>query len=210
MNPIDSALKLIEILATIAFALTGIIEARKKKMDLIGVYMVSMVTAFGGGTVRDMCIQHYPLFWIRNDEYPIGLLALCVCSMLVATQRTWNTVWMVRLLGVLDAFGLGLFCATGVQYALQAHCGMFVSVLMGVITATFGGVIRDVLCNEIPNVFKPTELYATCAFVGAASQVACLNVGMSDITALVVATGIAAFIRILAMFYDITLPKPLS
>jgi uncharacterized membrane protein YeiH len=160
-----SLLNTIEVLGIFAFAITGIIEARRKEMDLIGTYSVSMITAFGGGTLRDVLISHYPLFWIENYNYPIFILALSVVSIFLLRKRSFGKP-MLMTLGILDAMGLGLFSAVGTSYALAADVYWFNAVLIGVVTGVFGGVMRDVICNEVPVFFKQSQLYATCAFFG--------------------------------------------
>ncbi len=160
-------LNTIEILGIFAFALTGIIEARSKQMDIIGTYAVAMVTAFGGGTLRDVLINHYPLFWIENFRYPIFILILAIISIFILRKKSGLGKIVLLLLALLDALGLGLFTAIGVSYALGSGVFWFNAVLIGVVTAVFGGVMRDIICNEVPVFFKQSQLYATCSFFGA-------------------------------------------
>mgnify|MGYP002867128593 CR=1 FL=1 len=162
----EAFLKTIEILGIFAFAITGIIEARRKQMDIIGTYSVAMVTAFGGGTLRDLLIGHYPLFWMQNYNYPLFILGLSVISILFLRKSAGFSKPIIFLLGILDALGLGLFSAVGTSYALSAGVFWFNAVLIGVVTGVFGGVLRDIICNEVPVFFKQSQLYATCSFVG--------------------------------------------
>lgn len=162
----DTLLKTIEILGIFAFAITGIIEARRKQMDIIGTYAVAMITAFGGGTIRDLIINRYPLFWIENYNYPLFILVLSVISIFILRKKNIFSQPVILLLGILDALGLGLFAAIGTSYALSAGVFWFNAVIIGVITGVFGGVMRDVICNEVPVFFKQSQLYATCAFFG--------------------------------------------
>ncbi|KXK54283.1 MAG: hypothetical protein UZ05_CHB002000937, partial [Chlorobi bacterium OLB5] len=162
----DTLLKPIEILGIFAFAITGIIEARRKQMDIVGTYSVAMVTAFGGGTLRDLLTGNYPLFWIKNYTYPLMILVLAVISIFILRKSISISKPVLMLLGILDAMGLGLFSAAGASYALSLGMFWFNAVLIGVVTGVFGGVLRDVICNEVPLFFKQSQLYATCAFVG--------------------------------------------
>lgn len=168
-------LNTIEILGIFAFALTGIIEARRKQMDIIGTYAVAMVTAFGGGTLRDVLINHYPLFWIENFRYPVFILLLAVVSIFVLRKSLELNKVVLMLLALLDALGLGLFTAIGVSYSLNSGVFWFNAVLIGVVTAVFGGVMRDVICNEVPVFFRQSQLYATCSFFGALLFVLLIN-----------------------------------
>ncbi|WP_153109303.1 trimeric intracellular cation channel family protein [Propionivibrio limicola] len=154
--------KLVEAVGVFAFALSGLIEARRRDMDLVGLFVVALVAAFGGGTLRDLLLDRTPLFWIEHDIYAIAILGLATFFALVpATGRFPQSFLLIA-----DALGLGLFSIAGAGYALEAGTSTFIAALMGTITGTFGGVIRDVLCNELPSLFQQTPLYATCAFVG--------------------------------------------
>ena len=162
---VSNSIVLVELLGVLAFAFTGIIEARKKGMDLVGVYTVSMITAFGGGTIRDLLIGNYPLYWIEHSSYAIMLLGFTVASLLLGAAFYENKQ-VNNAFEALDTLGLGLFSTAGASVAQQAGCDFYISLLLGVVTAVFGGIFRDIDCNEIPKVFHRNELYATCALVG--------------------------------------------
>ncbi len=202
----EALLKTIEILGIFAFAITGIIEARRKQMDIIGTYSVAMVTAFGGGTLRDLLIAHYPLFWMQNYNYPIFILALSVFSIFILRKKESFSPSVVMLLGVLDALGLGLFSAVGTSYALSAGVYWFNAVLIGVITGVFGGVMRDVICNEVPVFFKQSQLYATCSFVGSLIFVILANYfPVESVFPLISCIAAAFILRIISIKYNIQL-----
>lgn len=205
---ISFAILFIEVAGTLTFAVTGIMEARRKKMDLIGVYTVAMVTAFGGGTLRDVFLQRYPLFWIHNDHYPVIILVLSLLSLLIQKQLFTGVIW-ITLINIMDALGLGLFSASGTAITLQLGYSWYIAAIMGVITATFGGVVRDILCNEIPNVFQPTQLYATCAFMGALGYIVGKQLGLPYQLALGAGILAGAGTRITAMLLNVALPKHL-
>lgn len=200
-------LKIVEILAVVAAALSGIIEARRKNMDIIGVYFVALVTAFGGGTVRDVLLNRSPLFWIEHGNYPLIILGLSLMAVIFFRHGIQEGRWLFWTMNILDALGLGLFATVGAEYAFHSRCNFFICTLMGVITGVFGGVIRDVLCNEIPSVFRRnTQLYATCAFVGANIYLltffATFNHGMAIIPGMLS----TFFLRMLALKYNLKLP----
>jgi uncharacterized membrane protein YeiH len=199
-------LKLIEILGIFAFAITGIIEARRKQMDIIGTYSVAMITAFGGGTLRDLLINRYPMFWIENYTYPILILALSVISIFILRKKSSFGKPVLFILNALDALALGLFSAVGTSYAIGMGVHWFTAVLIGVVTGVFGGVLRDIICNEVPVVFTQSQLYATCSFLGSLSFVIMINFFPYDsVTPLVSCIAITAILRFLSIRYNIQL-----
>ncbi|MDM0067987.1 trimeric intracellular cation channel family protein [Variovorax sp. J31P207] len=155
----------IEAAATLAFAISGLIEAARKRLDAVGVVMVAGLAAFGGGTLRDVLLDRRPFFWVEHAGWLWLLLALCVAAMLFLRDRHFALT--ERAMQWPDALGLGLFTATGTQIALGASMPPIVAVLMGMMTAVFGGVLRDIVCNEIPRAFSDHQPYAICSFVGA-------------------------------------------
>lgn len=201
----NTLIKTIEIIGIFAFALTGIYEARKKGMDIIGVYAVAMITAFGGGSLRDVILNRHPLFWIEHYSYTVLLLALSVVTVLVI-RNFFAINRFVKAVLVLDALGLGLFSASGASVADQLGSHWFISAILGVTTGVFGGVMRDIICNEIPHVFTRTELYATCAFAGACAYLAIAAAGGNEIAAVLVCIAVTFVLRLLAIRYKIRLP----
>lgn len=159
-----SLIKIIEILAILSGAFSGFIEARSKKMDVVGVFTVAFITAFGGGTLRDILLDKRPLFWVTHQEYAILIFLLALVAAPVIT--TLRRIVSERLIVVADALGLGLFSIAGVSAALQAGMPLFIASMMGVITGIFGGVLRDIVCNEIPMVLRDGRPYAICSFAG--------------------------------------------
>lgn len=201
----NTLIKTIEVIGIFAFALSGIIEARKKGMDLVGVYAVGMVTAFGGGTLRDLVLNRHPLFWVEHSWYPIILLFLSALAGAIVRHVTEH-VRSMTMVQVLDALGLGLFAASGASVAHQAGTNPFIASLIGVMTGVVGGVFRDIICNEIPYVFQRTELYATCAFAGAWSYLLVIGVEGDELVAVMSCITITFVLRILAIRYKIRLP----
>jgi uncharacterized membrane protein YeiH len=201
----NTLMKTIEVLGIIAFALTGIYEARRKGMDLVGVYSVAMITAFGGGSVRDLTLDRHPLFWIQHYEYAVILLVLSAASSM-KIEQLFQKKNVVHVVLMLDALGLGSFSASGASLADRLGCAPFVSSLLGVITGVLGGVMRDIICNEIPAVFQRTELYATCAFLGAWVFLLVVHAGGSDVAAVSACIGVTFILRMFAIRYKIKLP----
>lgn len=195
----------IEAAATIAFALSGLLEAARKRLDAVGVCMVAGLAAFGGGTLRDVLLDRRPFFWVQHALWLWALLLLCVLAMLFMRARHFAPT--ARAMQWPDAAGLGLFTASGTQIALHGGAPAIVAVLMGVVTAVFGGVLRDVVCNEIPSAFRDHRPYAICAFAGGWVLVAAHAAGMPDWMGLVGAATVAAALRVLALLTGFTLPR---
>lgn len=162
----ETILLVIEVGGTLAFAMSGLIEAMRKRMDVVGVFSVAFVSAFGGGTVRDVLLDRRPLFWIQNQEYVWLVLALALTAPL--WLKTFQYQLTEKAMELADAFGLGLFAISGASIATAAGMPPMVAILMGAITAVFGGVSRDVLCNQIPKVYRDHRPYTLCAVVGCA------------------------------------------
>lgn len=197
-----SLLSLVDAIGVFAFALSGLIEARKRDMDLVGLFVVALVTAFGGGTLRDLLLDRSPIFWIQHDAYAIAILGLALVFALVpAAGRVPTSVLLAA-----DALGLGLFSVAGAGYALEANTSMFIAALMGVITGTFGGVLRDVLCNKLPALFRQTPLYATCAFAGGYLYCGLLRAGLGSELAVWSTILLIAAFRLAAVRWHWVLP----
>lgn len=157
-------IKFIEIMAILVSAFSGFVEARRMRMDLVGVFTVAFITAFGGGTLRDILLDLRPLFWVTHQEYAILIFVLAL--MASPLIRTLRHILSEKLIVIADAIGLGLFSIVGVSSALEANMPIFIASMMGVITGIFGGVLRDIVCNKVPMVFRDGKPYAICAFLG--------------------------------------------
>jgi uncharacterized membrane protein YeiH len=201
-------LKLIEVLGVLAFSMTGIFEARRLKMDIVGVYSLAMITAFGGGTVRDLCLQRYPLFWIQNWPYGVAVLVLSVISVVILRQVKDKTGKRLPLVvTIFDALGLGLFSVLGAVYSLQVYPDLyFIAIVMGVITGCFGGIIRDIVGNKIPTVFRKSELYATCSLAGCVMYLLLSWLRLPAAVSIPAGTAVTFVVRMLAVRYNVSLP----
>lgn len=195
---------LVELSATAAFALSGALEGARKRLDAVGVCVVGFLAAFGGGTLRDLLLDQRPFFWVRHVEMLWGVLALCVLAMLFLRARHFAPT--ERAMQWPDALGLGLFTATGVHQALLLDMPALVAVLMGLITGVFGGVLRDVVCNQIPTAFHDHRPYAVCAFAGGWLCVGLWQIGAPGWLALLACVAVTAGLRGLALWRDWQLP----
>lgn len=144
------------------FALTGAFKARTYKMDIFGGLVVAFVTAYGGGTVRDLLIGIKPVNWINDNIALVLVFAGTAFTFLLKenVRRFKRTIFFT------DAVGLGLFTAAGIEISLRNGLNDVYALIMGVITATFGGLVADVFCNAVPDLFKRGELYATACALG--------------------------------------------
>lgn len=195
----------VEALATLAFALSGLMEAARKKLDVVGVCVVAGLTAFGGGTLRDVLLDRRPFFWVEHAHWLWALLALCIAAMFVLHARHFEPT--ERAMQWPDALGLGLFSASGTQLALAQQLPAIVAVLMGVVTAAFGGVLRDIVVNEIPRAFKGRQPYAVCAFAGGWATVAAQALGFGQGSSLLAGAAVGSGLRALALFSGYHLPR---
>jgi uncharacterized membrane protein YeiH len=204
MNPIH-ILDIIQIIGIAAAVVSGVIEAKRNEMDLVGVCIVAFITALGGGTIRDMLLNRYPLFWIADPMYVIGVLGFAI---LLAVLAHFTRIQLTeRSIIFPDALGLGLYAAVGTAYAMEMHVHWVISLMMGVITATFGGVMRDILCNKVPTVFiQGEQLYATCALAGSIVYVLVKSVTGDHVSATTAAVLTTTGVRMLAVKYKIGLP----
>lgn len=182
-------------------AITGVLDSGRKQMDLIGALLVGVATALGGGTVRDLLLDRN-VFWVVDQTYLIAALGTGLLTFFIARALPLPP----RLFLIPDAIGLALFTIVGTQVALQWNAPWLVASLMGVTTGVVGGVLRDILCNDVPLVFLKGELYATAAWVGALSMIGMEALGVSSVMASWLAMAIVLGLRLLAMRYRITLP----
>jgi uncharacterized membrane protein YeiH len=193
-----------EIIGTLAFALSGLIEAARKKLDIVGMAMVTFLAAFGGGTLRDILLDRRPFFWVQNEFWIWVVLAMCALALVFMRARHIEpteraTAWP-------DAIGLGIFTAGGTQIALQSGMPALIAIIMGIITAVFGGVLRDVVVNEIPRAFVDHQPYTVLAFAGGWVVVALNNLGVSAFVSVAISAGVITALRFMAMIFSWRLP----
>lgn len=193
----------LELVGVAVFAVSGVLAAGRKRLDVLGNAVIAMVTAIGGGTLRDVLLDRHPIFWIANPTYL--WVSLGATAVTLAYVRFW--IASRRALLVADALGLAFFTIGGVQIAQQTGHSDLIALLMGTITGVAGGVFRDVLIGEIPLVFRPGRLYATASIVGAGLYLLLVERGgvVQDMAALA-GMGAAAGLRLAAIFWGLELP----
>lgn len=197
---LETLITLLDILGVAVFAVTGALVASRKQMDVVGFALLATVTGIGGGTLRDLMLG-LPVSWVQKPTY-VGI-CFAVAVLVFFTAHIPQSRY--RLLLQLDAVGLSFFCVVGTEIALTAGAGYFVAVIMGVMTATFGGIIRDILGGEVPIVLRK-EIYATAALAGAVVFAALTGLGGSGIVAALAGFMACFAIRALALSRGWSLP----
>ena len=184
-------------------AITGVLAARGKQVDLFGVIVLALVTAFGGGTLRDLLVGDRPLFWIRDPSFLLNASGVALVAFFAARFHEFPQFVLL----VADAFALALFTAIGVKKALAFDLAPSIAVAMGVITGVAGGMMRDVLTGEIPLVFRrDIYLYATAALCGASVFVLLRKLALAEQTNMVIAAGVTLALRLAAIRWKLGLP----
>lgn len=195
-------LTIIYIIAITAEAMTGALSAGRRSMDWFGVILIACVTALGGGSVRDVLLGHYPLTWVKHPEY-IVLTTLAALFTIVIAK------WMKhlhRMFLLLDALGLIGFTIIGCQIAIDMGHGFVIAGIAGVLTGVSGGIIRDILCNDVPLVFR-RELYASISFVAVVFYWTCIHFSV-NLELTVIMTLIFGFtLRVIAIYFGLDMPK---
>ena len=193
---------MLEMAGTAAFAASGALAASRKNMDIFGFCVLALMPAVGGGTVRDVIIDRVPVFWISDNRY----VAVAIIAALIVYFTSYKPGSRRQILVWMDALGLALFAALGTEICLQHDTGPLVAIMLGVTTAVTGGMIRDIICNEIPLILS-REIYATAAFVASVCYVLANEAGLGEQLALVVAVSAGFAIRALAIIYNWSLPS---
>ncbi len=194
----------LDLLGTVVFAVTGLLAARRKQLDLFGAIVIAMVTAIGGGTLRDLIID-VPVFWTQQDIYIYVVVISALALFFLARYKRLP----VKLLLFLDALGLAVFTVIGTQKAMALGFSDPIAIMTGIMTGVVGGIIRDVLVGEIPLVFRK-EIYATASFVGASTFLVLEHLGFSIDLAMIAAIIITLSLRVMAIMFKIELPVFIS
>lgn len=197
-------LTVLEVLGVLAFAASGIIEAARKKLDVFGVVLIAAIAAFGGGTLRDILLGKTTFFWMQNEQWVWLIIAVGVVTPLFFRARHIEITQ--RAMEWPDAIGLGLFATTGAQLALDAGLSPLMAALMAVITTVFGGIIRDVLVNEIPRAVNDHQPYALMAFGGAWILWGLEELQVEDTVAITSTALLIILVRFLAIIFKWKLP----
>jgi uncharacterized membrane protein YeiH len=195
-------LNIIDILGTFAFAVSGVFSAMEKKLDLFGVFIISFVTAIGGGTIRDVLVGNLPVNWLQNDVTIFVIFISALATILFGSYiKHLNTP-----LFLFDALGLGLFTIIGFEIGLEKKFSGGICVALGTISACFGGVLRDVLLNKVPLIFHK-EIYALACILGGAVYYLLHKTQLNNDVSKVICIILIFAIRIVAIRFKLSLPR---
>lgn len=197
-----SLIHILDLCAVAVCAITATLEAHRRDLDLFGVAVIAVIAGIGGGTVRDILLGRLPVYWINDPIYVVvGIVAA------VSTFYLGRRIAIPRNFFLLpDAIGLALFTVIGTSVAMSLHVHWFIAALMGVITGVFGGVIRDILCNEVPLIFR-TDIYATASLAGALLLILLDTAGIERLPAILCAMLLTVALRLAAIRWHIHLPR---
>ena len=198
---LEATLRWLDLAGVAVFAASGALVASRKQMDAVGFVVIAAVTGFGGGTLRDLLLGRTPVFWLRAPEL-MAVAALVAVLVFFLAHRVENRF---RVLLWCDAVGLALYAVLGAEIALLAGADPWAAVLLGVVTASFGGILRDVVCNEVPLILR-REIYLTAAAIGAATFVGLRIEGIWREPAFLLGAGACFSIRAAALLFGWSLP----
>ncbi|MFN1835620.1 trimeric intracellular cation channel family protein [Balneola sp. MJW-20] len=193
---------ILDLTGTFVFAISGIRMAARNDMDIFGASVIGFVTAIGGGTVRDLLLDNHPITWMSDMSYPIVILAALPFTYLAGKKLDNFT----NTLFIFDTIGIALFTMTGMEKALSFGFNPFIAGTMGMISAVVGGVIRDILCREIPLIFRK-EIYATACLTGAVVFYLGIYSGLPENLNYLLTTAVIIIIRTVAIRKNLSLPK---
>lgn len=192
---------LLDLLGTMAFAVSGVLTALQKKLDPFGVFIIAFVTAVGGGTLRDVLIGRVPVGWMLDLNYVYVILAGYLLAILFRAKLNYFR----PSLFLFDTIGLGVFTLIGLEKGLETQLHPVICIALGTMTACFGGVLRDILCNEIPVIFRK-EIYATICIVGGIFFFAMKGLHIPKDVLYLLTTVLIIAIRLIAVIFHWSLP----
>lgn len=192
----------IDILGTIAFAISGVLVALSKKMDPFGILIIAFVTAVGGGTLRDILIGNTPVSWMENLTFTYVIIGATIFAIIFKSKIDY----LRTSLFLFDTIGIGLYTVVGVEKGITAGLHPIICIALGTISACFGGVIRDILCNEIPVIFRK-EVYATACIIGGISYFLIRKLPIDNNVVFIISGMVVITIRLIAVRFKISLPS---
>ncbi|MFD0860850.1 trimeric intracellular cation channel family protein [Sungkyunkwania multivorans] len=192
----------LDILGTIAFAISGVMTALNKRLDPFGIFIIAFVTAVGGGTLRDVLIGQTPVSWMED----LTVVYVISASVIFAVLLRKKLSYLSKSLFLFDTIGLGVFTLIGIEKGIASGLSPIISIALGAMTGTFGGVIRDILCNEIPVIFRK-EVYAMACVAGGFSFFLLKELPIAENLVYILTALIVITIRILAVIFHLQLPS---
>lgn len=194
-------IELLDYFGVVVFAVSGALAAARARMDVVGFALLGVVTGIGGGSLRDMLLGRLPVFWIDQPQY----IVLCVVAAVLTFFSVPVIASRLRLLLWADALGLALFAVLGAQTALAGGAPLIIAALLGVVSATFGGILRDIICRETPLILLK-EIYVTAALAGSLLYVCLIELAVQPGIAAVAGFVTTFGVRGLALVYHLSLP----
>lgn len=194
-------LLLIDILGVVSFSISGVLTAMKKRLDAFGVFIVAFVTSVGGGTLRDVLVD-FPIAWMRNLTYVYVIVATTIFAIVFRKKLRHFR----KSLFLFDTIGIGLYTVVGVEKGISAGLPAVMCVAVGTMSACFGGVIRDILCGEIPVIFRK-EIYATACILGGTSYFLLIKLNVPQAWVFIIAGLVVILTRSLAVGFKLSLPS---
>jgi uncharacterized membrane protein YeiH len=192
----------LDILGTISFAISGVLIAMNKRMDVFGVLIIAFVTAFGGGTLRDILIGDVPVSWMKDMTFFYVILVSTFSAIMFKSKIDY----LRKSLFLFDTIGIALYTLVGVGKGLSVGLHPLICIALGTISACFGGVIRDILCNEIPVIFRK-EIYATACILGGVLYFVLIKLSVENNMVFIISGLVIIISRVLAVRFKITLPS---
>ncbi|MDP0489828.1 MAG: trimeric intracellular cation channel family protein [Verrucomicrobiota bacterium JB023] len=197
-------LQVIELIAVVSAAFYGVLLAVRTEMDVTGMFAVAFVAAFGGGTLRDVFLNREPLFWIAYPHYPLIVFGIALLASFLPRVITA----LERYLTIPDALGMGAFTITGASLALRADTTWFLASLFGVLTGCFGGVIAEIVCNRVPETFRPGRpMNLTCCFAGGWVFIIAQHLEMPRPGPMILGAAVVTIFRLLAVRFKWSYPR---
>lgn len=190
-----------DLLGTFFFAISGTLAATKKELDVFGALVIGFITAIGGGSIRDIVLGKFPLIWIQDPNYGIVILAAVILSLLFKTHLSK----LRKTFFLFDTLGIALFTVMGIQKALSLEAPIVVAVFLGMTSAVMGGMIRDVICNDIPLILR-AELYATSCLAGALVYIILIQFSDLNLVNALSSFSTVILVRLLAIKFKWRLP----
>ena len=195
-----SLILFIDIIGTVAFAISGVLAAINKRLDPFGILIIAFVAAVGGGTLRDILIDA-PVVWIRNPIYVYVIFGSTIFAVILRKRFSY----ILRPLLLFDTIGIALYTIVGVEKGIAAGLSPLICIALGTINACFGGVMRDILCNTIPIIFRK-EIYATACILGGSAYFLLLQTTLAPNFIVIISGLIVMGVRFLAVYFDLSLP----
>lgn len=192
---------ILDILGVVAFSISGVLSSLKKKMDAFGILIIAFVTSVGGGTLRDVLLD-VPVMWMQNLNYVYVIIITTFLAVIFRKKLSY----LRKSLFLFDTLGIGLYTVAGVEKGIAAGFPPIICIALGTMSACFGGVIRDILCNEIPQIFRK-EIYATACILGGFSYFVFLKLNLPLSLIFIFSGLVVIIIRLSAVIFKLSLPS---